>query len=77
MAGVRLGAAAAGIRYADRTDLVMVELPEDTVVAGVFTRNKCPGAPVDWCRDALKGGAARALVVKLRASSVRGQLQKR
>ena len=27
LAGVRLGAAAAGIRYQGRTDLVMVELP--------------------------------------------------
>ncbi len=63
MLGVRLGAAAAGIRYADRTDLVMAELPAGTVAAGVFTRNKCPGAPVDWCRNALKGGQARAVVV--------------
>ena len=54
---------AAGIRYQGRTDLVMVELAPGTTVAGVFTRNKCPGAPVDWCRAALKGGRARALVV--------------
>ena len=63
MAGVRLGAAAAGIRYQGRTDLVMAELAPGTTVAGVFTRNKCPGAPVDWCRAALRGGRARALVV--------------
>ncbi len=63
IASVRLGAAAAGIRYANRTDLVMVEFPPGTVAAGVLTRNKCPGAPVDWCRTALDGGHARALVV--------------
>ncbi len=63
LGGVRLGAAAAGIRYQGRTDLVMVELAAGTTVAGVFTRNKCPGAPVDWCRAALAGGSARALVV--------------
>jgi glutamate N-acetyltransferase / amino-acid N-acetyltransferase len=63
LAGVRLGAAAAGIRYQGRTDVVMVELAKGTTVAGVFTRNKCPGAPVDWCRAALKGGKARLLVV--------------
>ena len=63
VAGVRLGAAEAGIRYKGRTDLVMVELAPGTTAAGVFTRNKCPGAPVDWCRAALKGGRARALVV--------------
>ena len=61
--GVRLGATAAGIRYQGRTDLVMMEVPSGSTVAGVFTSNKCPGAPVDWCRAALKGGKARAVVV--------------
>ena len=63
IAGLRLGTAAAGIRYVGRDDLVMAEFPAGTTVAGVFTSNKCPGAPVDWCRAALKGGRARALVV--------------
>ncbi len=63
LAGVRLGAAAAGIRYKGRTDVVMAEFPAGTTVAGVFTRNKCPGAPVDWDRAALASGKARALVV--------------
>ena len=61
--GVRLGGAAAGIRYKGRTDLVMAELAPGTTAAGVFTRNRCPGAPVDWCRRALAHGTARALVV--------------
>jgi len=61
--GVRLGVAAAGIRYKGRDDLTLMEFAPGTTVAGVFTRNKCPGAPVDWCRAALKGGKARALVV--------------
>ena len=63
VAGVRLGAAEAGIRYKGRTDLVLAELAPGTAVAGVFTRNRCPGAPIDWCRDALGAGRARALVV--------------
>ena len=63
VAGVRLGTAAAGLRYQDRTDVVMIELASGTTVAGVFTSNQCPGAPVDWCRAALKGGRARAVVV--------------
>ncbi len=61
--GVRLGAAAAGLRYQGRPDLVMAEFLAGTTVAGVFTRNRCPGAPVDWCRAALAGGEAQALVV--------------
>jgi glutamate N-acetyltransferase / amino-acid N-acetyltransferase len=63
LAGVRLGATAAGIRYQGRTDLVMMELAAGTTVAGVFTSSKCPGAPVDWCRASLPGGKARAVVV--------------
>ncbi len=62
LAGVRLAAGAAGIRYKGRDDLFLVELAPGTTAAGVFTRNKCPGAPVDWCRDALKAGRARGLV---------------
>ena len=61
--GVRFAAGAAGIRYQGRTDLVLAEFARGTVVAGVFTRNKCPGAPIDWCRQALAGGTARGLVV--------------
>lgn len=61
--GVRLGSAEAGIRYQGRTDLMMMAFPRGTTVAGVFTQNKCPGAPIDWCRAALEGGRAQALVV--------------
>jgi glutamate N-acetyltransferase/amino-acid N-acetyltransferase len=63
VAGVRLATAAAGIRYAGRTDVLLTLLDPGTTVAGVFTRSKCPSAPVDWCRARLKSGKARALVV--------------
>ena len=63
VAGVRFGAAEAGIRYKGRTDLVMAAFAAGTTAAGVFTRNLCPGAPVDWCREALASGKARGLVV--------------
>jgi glutamate N-acetyltransferase / amino-acid N-acetyltransferase len=61
--GVRIATAQAGIRYKNRTDVLFASFDEGTTVAGVFTRSKCPSAPVEWCRDRLKGGAARALVV--------------
>ena len=61
--GVRLATAAAGIRYQDRADVLYVAFDQGTAVAGVFTRSKCPSAPVDWCRRNLGVGAARALVV--------------
>ena len=61
--GVRLATAAAGIRYQDRADVLYVTFDQGAAVAGVFTRSKCPSAPVDWCRRNLGVGAARALVV--------------
>jgi glutamate N-acetyltransferase/amino-acid N-acetyltransferase len=63
IAGVRLATAAAGIRYAGRTDVLLVAFDKGTTVAGVFTRSKCPSAPVEWCRTRIKGRSARALVV--------------
>jgi glutamate N-acetyltransferase/amino-acid N-acetyltransferase len=63
LAGVRLAATAAGIRYQGRTDVVMIDVAAGSTVAGVFTSNKCPGAPIDWCRASLKGGRARMVVV--------------
>ncbi len=61
--GVRFAAGAAGVRYAGRTDVMLAILDEGAAVAGVFTKSKCPSAPVDWCRAKLKGGKARALLV--------------
>ena len=68
IAGVRLATAQAGIRYKGRTDVLLALLAPGTTVAGVFTKSKCPSAPVEWCRDILKAGKskgplARALVV--------------
>lgn len=61
--GVRIATAEAGIKYKNRTDLLVMLFDEGTEVAGVFTRSKCPSAPVDFCRANLAGGKARALVV--------------
>ncbi len=63
LAGVRLSTGAAGVRYKDRTDVVLAVLAPGTQVAGVFTKSKTASAPVDWCKANLKAGGARALVV--------------
>jgi glutamate N-acetyltransferase/amino-acid N-acetyltransferase len=61
--GVKFAACAAGIRYANRTDLMLAVLDPGTTVAGVLTRSKTASAPVLWCRQNLAKGTARALVV--------------
>ena len=63
LAGVRLATVAAGVRYQQRTDVLLALLAPGTQVAGVFTTSKTASAPVLWCRDKLKGGEARVLVV--------------
>ncbi|VAW15456.1 Glutamate N-acetyltransferase @ N-acetylglutamate synthase [hydrothermal vent metagenome] len=63
VAGVSLATTAAGLRYKDRTDVLLAVLDEGTEVAGVLTRSACASAPVDWCRSLLEHGKARALVV--------------
>ena len=63
IAGVRLGAVAAGIRYRGRQDLMAAVLDPGTTIAGVFTRSKAPGAPIVWCREILHTGTARAIIV--------------
>jgi glutamate N-acetyltransferase / amino-acid N-acetyltransferase len=63
IAGVRLAAYAAGVRYEGRNDLMVAELAPGTAVAGVLTRSQMPGQPVIWCRECLPGGRVRAIVV--------------
>src|SRR6478752_7700255 len=53
VAGVRLGVAMAGVRKANRKDLVVMVLDAGSAVGGVFTRNRFCAAPVQVCREHL------------------------
>ena len=62
--GIEIGTAMAGIRKANRRDLVLFKLAEGSAVAAVFTTNRFCAAPVQLCREHLKAGAGiRALLV--------------
>ncbi len=63
LAGLRLSTGAAGVKYRDRTDVLVAVMAPETQVAGVLTRSKTASAPVEWCRKNLPAGTARALVV--------------
>jgi glutamate N-acetyltransferase/amino-acid N-acetyltransferase len=63
IAGMRAAVTRAGYKAWERADLTYVALAEDSVVAGVTTKSKCPSPEVEWCRAALPLGRARALVV--------------
>ena len=68
--GVQVATGMAEIRYRAREDVMAMAFPAGTTVAGVFTKNRCPGAPVEWSRAALKSGKARGLVVTSGNSNV-------
>ncbi len=61
--GARFATAEAGIRYRNRTDLMVAVMEPGTVAAGVLTQSKTCSAPVVLCRDNLAHGKARILVV--------------
>jgi glutamate N-acetyltransferase/amino-acid N-acetyltransferase len=63
VAGVRIGTAKAGIKYPDRTDVVIFELCEQSVIAGMFTRNRFCAAPVQWAREHLSHKSPRYWII--------------
>jgi len=64
VAGVALGVAQAGIKYAQRRDLLVIKLDAGATVAGVFTTNRFCAAPVTVAREHLAADKGiRALVV--------------
>jgi glutamate N-acetyltransferase/amino-acid N-acetyltransferase len=74
--GVRFAAAAAGVRYTGRTDVMLAELAEGTTVAGVFTRSATRSAPVLDCQAknaAPTGGRAAILVNSGNSNAFTGQ----
>lgn len=62
VAGVTLGVAQAGIKKANRKDLLVIILDAGTKVAGIFTQNRFCAAPVFVAKQHL-AQAVRALVI--------------
>ncbi|WP_456412346.1 bifunctional glutamate N-acetyltransferase/amino-acid acetyltransferase ArgJ [Thiolapillus sp.] len=63
VAGVRLAAVAAGIRYQGRDDLALMELADGSAAAAVFTRNAFCAAPVILARRHLDQADPRYLLI--------------
>lgn len=58
--GIRLGVAQAGVKTANRDDLVLINLSPDTRTAAVFTQNAFRAAPVVVAERHLRANAGRA-----------------
>lgn len=71
--GIRLASVAAGIRYADRKDLLIMEIAEGATTAGVFTQNAFCAAPVALCKRHLPGPIRYLLVNSGNANACTGE----
>lgn len=73
LAGVYGGAVSAGIK-AGKLDLAYLYLPNCTAAAGVFTQNHFSAACVDYTRNVIASGEAKALIVNSgNANAVTGE----
>ena len=63
IAGVEIATAAAGIRYSDRDDMVLMLLAEGSSVSAVFTQNKFCAAPVTLAKRSIAKSSTRALLI--------------
>lgn len=67
--GFRASGIHCGIKQRDR-DLALIVSDAPASVAGVFTRSSVVGAPVELCRERVRGGLARAIVANSGCSNV-------
>ena len=63
VAGIKLATAASGMKYKGRNDIMLMVADSNAVVAGALTRSKTCSAAVDWCKQVLKTGSAKAVLV--------------
>ena len=63
VAGIRTGTACAGIKYAERRDLVVIEVAAGSTAAAVFTRNVFCAAPVSVAKRHLSIATPCYLVI--------------
>lgn len=63
--GFVAAAAESGMRYSGRPDVALIGClnPDGCAAAGVFTRNRFCAAPVELCRERLRAGKAKAVLV--------------
>ena len=61
--GFQAAAAAAGIKYTDRTDMAMIYSEKPCKTAGTFTSNIVKAAPVKWDRAVVESGVKSQAVI--------------
>ena len=64
ISGIKLGCSFSGIKYKKRDDLLIISLPEDAVVCGVFTKSSMASPAVNWSKRKISSNnKLRAIIV--------------
>lgn len=72
--GASLGVAAAGIRYADRDDVLIIQFVDSAISSAVFTQNVFCAAPVYVAKEHLQSHSPKALLINSgNANAVTGE----
>jgi len=61
--GVQFATVAAGVKYKDRTDVMLAQLAPGTAIAGVFTRSQTRAAPVLDCQAKIGGATEKGAAI--------------
>lgn len=69
IAGARFAAAKAGVKYADRFDVMLAELAPGSTIAGTFTKSSTRSAPVLDCQAKLGGSADKGAAFVVNAGN--------
>ncbi|MDE9450191.1 bifunctional glutamate N-acetyltransferase/amino-acid acetyltransferase ArgJ [Aliiroseovarius sp. Z3] len=69
IAGARFSAVKAGVKYADRLDVMLAELQPGTTIAGVFTKSATRSAPVLDCQSKLGSDASAGAAILVNAGN--------
>ncbi|MFT4718302.1 MAG: glutamate N-acetyltransferase/amino-acid N-acetyltransferase [Rickettsiales bacterium] len=61
--GLKIATINSGIKYKDRHDLLLIEMPKGSIASGVFTKSDIVGDCITEARKNIKNGGVRSLIV--------------
>ena len=61
--GIKIATINSGIKYKDRDDLLLIEMPKGSIVSGVFTKSNIVGDCITEARKNIKNGSVKSLIV--------------
>ena len=61
--GIKIATSNSGVKYKNRDDLLLIELPDNSIAAGVYTKSDIVGDCINKARENIKIGLAKSLII--------------